>query len=143
LFTPRADVGALVLCALVLCGRRVPLCALVASCAVLGLDALVPLPAAVRFGSLVNGMFAAVGLGSFWYADRRDALVIALAGALLCVALTLGLYGPLGKLDCAPLSLPFNLSIFAVLLIARQRVARGATRPHPAGATEPSVATSM
>jgi urea transporter len=75
----------------------------------------------LRFGALINGIFTAIVLGAGLVAPTAASYVRALLGVLLSVLLTLALAAPLGRLGLSPVSLPFNLTIFAALLIARQR----------------------
>jgi urea transporter len=80
-----------------------------------------------RFGpelvlpAALNAVFTALGLGMGWYAPSWRSYLAAAVGAVLCVLITKSLSDPLGRMQLAPLSLPFNLSIYVVLLIAQRR----------------------
>jgi urea transporter len=66
-------------------------------------------------------MFTALGLGMGWYAPSFQSYARAIGGAVLCVLITKALWDPLDRMQLMPLSMPFNLSIFAVLLIAQHQ----------------------
>jgi urea transporter len=121
LFNPRVDVGVLVFAALCSTGLHAPLLALLAFAITMLADLGLAIEPSLRFAALLNAMFCAIGLGIGWYSPSPTAYLRAAAGALLCVVLTVGLSAPLGRVDLIPLSLPFNLSVYAVLLVARQR----------------------
>jgi urea transporter len=140
-FLPRVEVGLVLLCALCVNARHAPLLALLGFAIALLVDLGLGLPPELRFASLVNAIFTSVGLGMAWYTPSPASYLRAAAGALFCVLLTLGLSEPLGRLGFIPLSFPFNLSVFAVLLIDRQRallLRSGATFQAATAAREPA-----
>jgi urea transporter len=121
-FTPRLDVGLVVFASLCLCGGRVPQLALLA----FGMTELVDFALSLHhsglwLSALINATFSAMALGgpaspvSPWL-YMRAAFAIALS-----LLLTVALSGPLGRLGLGPVSLPFNLSVFILLLVGRQR----------------------
>lgn len=124
LFSPRIEVGFAVFIALCAGGRHAPLLAVIAFAITLVLVRLLALPPAVGFAALINATFTAIGLGIGWYAPSLLGYLRAAIGASACVLLTVALAEPLGRLELVPLSLPFNLSIYTVLLIAKQRASR-------------------
>jgi urea transporter len=121
LFSPHLEVGIVVFVALCASGKHAPLLATLSFAITLALSRMLALPLAVSFTALINATFTAVGLGIAWYAPSPLTYVRALAGAVGCVLLTVALTEPLGRLELVPLSLPFNFSIYAVLLIAKLR----------------------
>jgi urea transporter len=122
LFTPRSDVGLLVFAALCLRGRIAPQLALIAFGITTAVDLMLGLSSAgLGLTALANAIFVALALGNGFYPISIDSYARAALGVVLCLLLTLGLAGPLGRIGLVPLSLPFNLSIFAALLIDRQR----------------------
>jgi urea transporter len=124
LFSPRIEVGFAVFVALCASGRHVPVLAMLAFGITYVLARQLALPQAVSFTALINATFTAVGLGIGWYTPSWLGYVRAAAGAFACVLLTVALAEPLGRLELMPLSLPFNLSIYVVLLIANQRASQ-------------------
>jgi urea transporter len=122
LFTPRSDVGLVVFAGLCLRGRLGPQLALIAFGITLAADLMLGLTSSgLWFTAFANAIFAALALGNGFYPTTLDSFGRAALGIMLCLFLTLGLSEPLGRLGLVPLGLPFNLSIFAVLLIDRQR----------------------
>jgi urea transporter len=120
-WSPEPLAGLLVLVALVLHGRVALLLAALALCAPLALDRVLALDAQhVLLGALVNGVLAALGLGCCWFTPSLLSFVRAGLGVFLCTVLTASLADPLGRLGIATLSLPFNLSVFLMLLATRQ-----------------------
>jgi urea transporter len=128
LFTPRIDVGLLIFAGLCVRGGQAPKLVLLA----FGASELIALGLAVheprlRMGALINATFSAIVLGDGLYARSSWSYPRAALGVLLSCLFTITLADPLGRLGLSPVSLPFNLSVFAVLLIARARLA--AVRP--------------
>ena len=120
-WSPEPLAGLLVLAALALHGRVALLLTALALCAPLALERVLALEAShVLLGALVNSVLAALGLGCCWFAPSLLSFARAGLGVLLCTVLTASLADPLGRLGIATLSLPFNLSVFVVLLAARQ-----------------------
>jgi urea transporter len=74
---------------------------------------------ALLIQAALNAVFTALGLGMGWYAPSLRSYGLAALGALLCVLITPSLSAPFERLELVPLSLPFNLSIYAVLLIGQ------------------------
>jgi urea transporter len=114
-------VGVLIFAALCFSSRHAPLLALLAYAITLVPARLLAFDPALVFGALINAIFTMVGLGIGWYTPSLKAYARAAAGGVLCVFLTLGLAEPLGRINLLPLSIPFNLSIFAVLMVSRRR----------------------
>lgn len=125
-FAPRTDVGALVLVAMCLSSRHAPGLLLISLATTLLAAWIFPLSHRVCLGILANACLTALGMGTFWNAPSRRGYAFALAGACACVAITLGLAGPLGLLGFAPLSLPFTLSVSVLLVVERARAFRAA-----------------
>jgi urea transporter len=121
LFSPRIELGFVVFIALCASGKHPPLLALLAFAITQAVVRWLALRPGVDFVALINATFTAVGLGAGWYAPTWSGYLRAAAGAFGCVLLTVALVEPMGRLGLVPLSLPFNLSIYAVLLIASQR----------------------
>jgi urea transporter len=124
LFSPHIEVGFVVFIALCASGKHAPLLAVMAFVITLALARWLALPPAIGFAALVNATFTAVGLGIAWYQPTWSGYLRAAAGAFGCVLLTVALAEPLGRLDLMPVSLPFNLSIYVVLLIAKQHASQ-------------------
>jgi len=124
LFTPRWDAGLVVLASLcVRGGQALQLACFAFALTLLCGAALAPQASGLILGAAINGIFAAIVLGTGWYAPSLRSYVRAAFGVLLSWLCTLALAAPLGRLGFTPASLPFNFSIFAVLLISRQRAA--------------------
>lgn len=123
-FQPRVEVGALVLLALLLNSWHAALLATLGyAVAMLAGFELLQLPPALLVQAALNAVFTALGLGMGWYAPSLRSYGLAALGALLCVLITPSLSAPFERLELVPLSLPFNLSIYAVLLIGQLRQA--------------------
>jgi urea transporter len=127
LFSPHIEVGFVVFTALCASGKHAPLLAGMAFVITFALARWLALPPAIGFAALVNATFTAVGLGIAWYHPTWSGYLRAAAGAFGCVLLTVALAQPLGRLDLMPVSLPFNLSIYAMLLIAKQSASASAS----------------
>jgi urea transporter len=121
LFSPHVEVGLVVFIALCASGMHAPLLAIAAFAITLAMARWLALSPALAFTALINATFTAVGLGIVWYAPTRVGYLRAAAGAFGCVLLTVALADPLSRLGLTPLSLPFNFSIYAVLLIGNLR----------------------
>jgi urea transporter len=121
LFSPHIELGLVVFIALCASGKHAPLLAVMAFAITLAVVRWLALPPALGFTALINATFTAVGLGIGWYAPTWVGYLRAAAGAFGCVLLTIALAEPLGRLGLMPLSLPFNLSIYVVLLTSKQR----------------------
>jgi urea transporter len=130
LFTPRIDVGLVVLACLCLRGGHAPQLALLAFGITKLAELVLPLePLGMRFGALLNAIFSAIVLGAGWYAPSVWSYARAVFGVILSILLTLTLTEPLARLGLGPVALPFNLSIFAILLITQQRMRSSAALP--------------
>ena len=121
LFTVRADAGMLVFAAFCFSSPRAALCAVLGYTLCVGGAHALHVAPGLSFAAALNATVSAVFLGMSSPRAGWQAYVRASAGALLCLLFTLGLAGPLGRLELSPLSLPFNLSIYTALLIERQR----------------------
>jgi urea transporter len=122
LFSPRVEVGLAVFAALCLRGQLAPQLTLIA----FGITWWANLPlglaaAGLWFTALANAMFTALALGSGFYPVALGSYARAALGVAVSLLLTVALAEALGRIGLSPLSLPFNLSIFAALLIDRQR----------------------
>lgn len=138
LFIPRVEVGLIVFVALCASGWRAPLLACLGFVIAMLVDRGLSLPPPVRSAAMFNAMFASMGLGMTWCSPGFTAYLRAAGGAFLCIVLTIALDKPMGRIWLTPVSIPFNLSIFSVLLIDRQRAwlrPSGLSRPIAAAAT--------
>jgi urea transporter len=124
LFTVRADAGLLVFAAFCVSSPRAALLAVLGYVISTGAAHTLHVPPGLSFAAALNATVSAVFLGMSSPSLGWRAYVRAAAGALLCLLITLGLAGPLGRLELSPLSLPFTLSIYAALLVERQRQLR-------------------
>lgn len=120
-FVPRVEAGLLVFAGLCLCGRHAPVLAAIGFGVVILADRALSLPVDWRWASSFNATFATIGLGMSWYVPSVGSYLRAIVGALACVAFTMVLAGPLGRLSLAPASLPFILAVYLVLLVDRRR----------------------
>ncbi|HET8939354.1 MAG TPA: urea transporter [Polyangiales bacterium] len=130
----RAEVGALVLAALFASSRHTALLPTLGFVVALSVSHWLQLAPALRLTLLLNAMFTALALGSSQRPGSAQAYALAASGALFCSLCTPSLSAPLGKVALSPLSLPFNLSFYVVLLVARRR-----NQPAPTGAPTHSV----
>lgn len=117
----RAEVGMLVLAGLLASSLHTALLTSLGFAVGLSVSRTLQIAPELQLMLLLNAMFTALALGSSQRPGSRDAYILAALGALLCAICTPSLSGPLGKVALSPLSLPFNLSFYAVLLVARQR----------------------
>jgi urea transporter len=126
LFSPHIEVGFVVFIALCASSLHAPLLAMLAFAITFGLARWLALTPAVGFIALINATFTAIGLG-IAHVPRWRGYLRATAGAFGSVLLCVALAEPLGRLQLMPLSLPFNLSIYAVLLIDNLRASQPST----------------
>jgi urea transporter len=126
LFSPHIEVGFVVFIALCASGRHAPLLAVLAFTITLGLARWLALSPAVGFVALINATFTSIGLG-IAHTPRWSGYLRAAIGACGCVLLSVALSEALGRLQLGPMSLPFNLSIYAVLLIDNLRASQQST----------------
>lgn len=121
LFSPRIEIGFVVFVAL--CANRFhpALLALLAFAITMLLAHVLALSPALQFAALINATFTAIALGVGWYLPTPLGYVRAAVGAFACVLLTVAMTEPLARLSLAPISLPFNLSIYIVLLSSKLR----------------------
>jgi urea transporter len=121
-FLPRADAGALVLAALLVHSRIAALLAALAFAAALGLASRwLSLPDGALDVLGYNAVLTAVGLGGVWFVPSASSFALGLSGAALAALVTAGAMAPLARLGAAPLILPFNVTVAAVLLAMRRR----------------------
>jgi urea transporter len=118
----RAQVGLLVLLGLCAAGHRTLLLTVLGYGAALIAFQLFDLAPALRLVVTLNAMFTAVALASGWLAPTLRSYGLAFCGALFCALCTPGLSAPFARVELTPLSLPFNLTIYAVSLVTRQRI---------------------
>ena len=130
----RAEVGAVVLAGLLASSLHTALLPTLGFAVALSVSQLLHLAPALQLTLLLNAMFTALALGSSQRPGSVHAYALAAVGALFCSLCTPSLSAPLGKVALSPLSLPFNLSFYVVLLVARQR-----NQPAPLGAPTHSV----
>lgn len=127
----RAEVGLLIFAALIVAGVHTLLLTTLGFVLALAASQALVLPPMLRLLLLLNAMFTALALGLSQRSQIGSLRAYALAalGALFCALCTPCLSVPLGKLSLSPLSLPFNVSFYAVLLVAQKR-----DRPHATAA---------
>lgn len=128
----RAEVGLLVFASLLASSVHTALLTSLGFAVGLSVSRTLQIAPELQLMLLLNAMFTALALGSSQRLGSRPSYALATLGALLCALCTPSLSAPLGKLALAPLSLPFNLSFYAVLLVARQRSGPVQANP-PAG----------
>jgi urea transporter len=126
----RAEVGLLIGCALIAAGRRTVLLTTLGFTVALLVCEAFSLTPMLRLLLMLNSMFTALALGLSQPRGVR-AYGLAALGALFCSLCTPILSAPLGKLALSPLSLPFNLSFYAVLLVAQKRKRHASTASVP------------
>lgn len=117
----RVEVGLLVLAALVAAGLHTTLLTLIGLAAALCVGQLLDLQPALRLVAALNAIFSALALGARHYPPSPRSYGLATLGATFCSLCTPSLAAPLGRLALTPLSLPFNLSFFTLLLVTRKR----------------------
>lgn len=129
-FLPRADVGAVVLIALIAFSRIATLLSILA------------FAAAVAFGSTLDGalggylslmvgynfILVAIALGGVWFVPSLSSFALAALGVAVSGLLTVGLLPVLVRFGIPLLVLPFVVTVLAVLLAMRQRVRDGAPK---------------
>jgi len=120
----RVEVGLLVLSALLAAGRHTTLLALLGLGAALCVGQLLELPRDLQLLAAGNAIFSALASGARYYPPSLRSYGVAALGATFCSLCTPSLAAPLGKLALTPLSLPFNLSFFTLLLVTRRRTAQ-------------------
>ena len=122
-FIPRADAGLLIVAALAWHSRIATLLVLLALTTCVFSRAGLPLLADdALFHSLAyNAAFCAVALGGVWFVPSPASFVLAAFGVTLSTLLAVGLAAPLYRLGLPVLVLPFNATVFCVLLALRQR----------------------
>jgi len=130
----RAEVGLLVLASLLASSLHTALLPTLGFAVALSVSQLLHLAPALQLTLLLNAMFTALALGSSQRPGSAHAYTLAALGALFCSLCTPSLSAPLARIALSPLSLPFNLSFYVVLLLARQR-----NQPAPTGASTHSV----
>lgn len=122
-FLPRPDAGLIILIALAVHSRiAIVLAAIALGCCLL-LRPHVPLllDEGIFHSLAYNTAFTALALGGVWFVPSPSSFLLALGGVLLCVLITVGGIGPLGKLGLPLLIVPFNATILTILLAMRQR----------------------
>lgn len=117
----RAEVGILVLASLLASSLHTALLPTLGFAVALSVSQLLHIAPALQLTLLLNAMFTALALGSSQRPGSAQAYALAALGALFCSLCTPSLAAPLAKVALSPLSLPFNLSFYVVLLVARRR----------------------
>jgi|GEM_PF-5968446 len=120
----RVEVGLLVLTAILAAGLHTTLLTVLGWAAAFSVSQLLTLAPSLQLMATVNAMFTALALGARQYPPSVGSYALAALGATFCALCTPSLAAPFGKLALTPLSLPFNLSFFAWLLVTRQRMPR-------------------
>lgn len=143
-FIPRADAGLLIVAALAWHSRIATLLVLLSltTCLILR-GALSPLADDALFHSLsYNAAFCAVALGGVWFVPSPASFLLSAMGVTLSTLLAAGLAAPLYRLGLPVLVLPFNATVFCVLLALRQRAHdhRPKSVDFPAGTPEENLA---
>lgn len=119
-FNASVEAGVLVLLALIATSLHAALFVMLgyvvahATSGVLGFDP------GTQFSAEINAVFACLALGIGWDVPRLKTYARVLGGALFCTLLTPSMMRPFGLLQLTPLSLPFNVSVWVLLLVARQ-----------------------
>jgi urea transporter len=119
-FNTGALAGVLFLLALAATSVHALLFAVLGYAVALATSVALGLDPGTQFTAEINAMFACLALGIGWYVPAFKTYARALAGAFLCTLLTASMMRPFGVLLLTPLSLPFNLTVWLVLLVARQ-----------------------
>lgn len=128
-FSPRVDVGALVLLGLVVHSRIAAVLAVAAFAVALSLaTAPISVPATSLLGLGVNAVLVALGLGAVWFVPSPHAFALAMLGAALSTAAFVGLSAPLARLGVPLVIIPFQLTILSVLVAMRRRALDEAPR---------------
>lgn len=123
-FLPRADVGLVVLVALVLHSRiALLLSALGFGIAVVLVDRLILLgDGTLPFVLGYNFILTAIALGGVWFVPSVSSLLVAAGGVMICGLVSIGLVPFMTIQELPLLILPFNLSIVVLLYAMRQRM---------------------
>ncbi len=123
-FLPRAEVGAMVLVALVLHSRIALLLSLVgaALASVVAGRAVLVLDGTLPFVLGYNFVLTAIAVGGVWFVPSRASLLLAIGATLVCGMVAVGLV-PMMTIQALPLLiLPFNLTIILLLYAMRLRI---------------------
>jgi hypothetical protein len=123
-FLPRAEVGAMVLVALVLHSRIALLLSLVgaALASVVAGRAVLVLDGTLPFVLGYNFVLTAIAVGGVWFVPSRASLLLAIGATLVCGMVAVGL-APMMTIQALPLLiLPFNLTIILLLYAMRLRI---------------------
>jgi len=73
----------------------------------------------------LNFTFVAIAIGGVWFVPRGSSFLLALVATLVAGVVAGGSYAVLGQLGLPILILPFNATVFLVLVAMRQRVRDG------------------
>lgn len=119
-FNARIEAGLLVLLALVATSVHAALFAALGYAVARATGTALDFEPGTLFSAEINAIFACLALGIGWYVPTFKTYARALAGAFFCTLLTPSMMRPFGLLQLTPLSLPFNFSVWLVLLVARQ-----------------------
>jgi urea transporter len=122
----RVEVGLLVLAGLLAGGLHATLLSVLGWAAAFSVSQLLALAPGLQLTATVNAVFTALALGARQYPGLLGSYGMAAMGATFCALCTPMLSAPFSKLALTPLSLPFNLSFFAWLLVTGKRTARAA-----------------
>ncbi len=123
-FLPRAEVGAIVLFAILVHSR---ISAMLAVCGfvvayLFGVYFLgLPVETLVLIVSY-NAAFVAVALGGVWFVPSASSWLLAMTGSLLATLLCAGLLPIHNRLGVPIMVVPFNVTILLILLALRQRI---------------------
>lgn len=129
-FEMRADVGALVLVALLVHSRIAVLLSLLGFAAafvvqgrlLLLVDGSLPMVLGYNF------VLTAIALGGVWFVPSPTSMLLALGGSLVCGLVAIGMVPALTVQALPVLILPFNLTMFLVLYAMRQRTRDGSPK---------------
>ncbi len=129
LCAPRVDAGALVLVALALHSRIATALSFAGFALAWTLTRAVVGPeSALAATAGLNGMLAAIAVGSVWFIPSAWSYLAGLGASAVSVLVTLGLASRFERLGVSLLIVPFNVTVPLMLYVMRQRVADG--RPH-------------
>ncbi|MCA9705315.1 MAG: urea transporter [Myxococcales bacterium] len=129
-FLVRADVGAVVLAALLLHSRIAVLLSLLGFAAayvvqgrlLLLIDGSLPMVLGYNF------VLTAIALGGVWFVPSPTSMLLALGGALVCGLVAVGMVPALTVQALPVLILPFNVTVLLVLYAMRQRMRDGSPK---------------
>ncbi len=123
-FLPRAEVGALVLLALLVHSRIAAVLAVAGFVVAyaLGVGFLGLAPETLVLIVSYNAAFAAVALGGVWFVPSASSWLLAMAASALSTFLCAGLLPVHQRLGVPLMVVPFNATILLILLAMRQRV---------------------